>query len=131
MKHLSAIVAVLFLASTFVLTAQEKEKKKAEKEVMLKGEVVDVACYISHGAKGEKHKDCAESCAKAGGALGILTADGKLYVSLLPDSHASGPNDVLMDHIAHQVEAKGFVRSKGGVQGIMITSVAMAGEEKK
>lgn len=131
MKRASWFIAVLVLIFTFALSAQEKEKKKTEKEVTLKGEVVDVACYIAHGAKGEKHKECGESCAKAGGALGILTADGKLYVSLLPDSHASGPNDMLMDHIAHQVEAKGFVRSKGGVNGIMITSVAMAGGDKK
>ena len=131
MKRASWFVALLLLVFTVALAAQEKEKKKSEKEVTLKGEVVDVACYINHGAKGEKHAECAEACAKAGGALGILTADGKLYVSLIPDNHESGPNASLMDHIAHQVEAKGFVRSKGGVQGIMITSVAMAGDEKK
>lgn len=130
MKRASWFIALLLFVFTLALTAQEKEKKKSEKEVTLKGEVVDVACYINHGAKGEKHMECAESCAKAGGALGILTSEGKLYVSLLPDSHESGPNALLMDHIAHQVEAKGFVRSKGGVNGIMITSVAAAGDKK-
>ncbi len=123
MKHRLAVLAVLSLAFSLPLLAADK---KAEKEVTVKGEVVDVACYIAQGAKGEKHKDCAEACAKAGGALGILTKEGKLYVSLLPDDHAAGPNALLMDHIAQTVEAKGFVRSKGGVNAIMIKSVEAA-----
>lgn len=121
MKQRFAFLVVLLLAGTMTLSASDK--KKAEKEVTVKGEVVDVACYIAQGAKGEKHKDCAEACAKAGGALGILTKEGKLYVSLLPDDHSAGPNAMLMDHIAQNVEAKGFVRSKGGVNAIMIKSV--------
>jgi len=112
----------LFLAAAVTVQAQ----KKTEKEVTVKGEVVDVACYMMGGAKGDDHKACAEACAKAGGSLGILTADGKLYVSLLPDNHKQGPNAVLMDHIAHTVEATGYVRTSGGVQGIMIKTVAMA-----
>ena len=30
----------------------------------VKGEVLDMACYLDHGAKGEKHKGCAEKCIK-------------------------------------------------------------------
>jgi hypothetical protein len=124
MKQRFVFPVVLVLALTVSLWASDK--MKAEKEVSLKGEVVDVACYIAQGAKGEKHKDCAEACAKAGGALGILTKDGKLYVSLLPDDHATGPNAILTDHIAQMVVAKGYVRSKGGVNAIMIKSVEAA-----
>ena len=124
MKQRLMLLGVFLLC--FALTTTADDKKKEEKEVTIKGEVVDVACYLAKGAKGEGHKGCAEGCAKAGGALGILTADGKLYVSLLPDDHKAGPNDILMDHISHNVEAKGFVRSKSGVNGLMITSVAMA-----
>ena len=128
MKHILGFVLALVMLSAFTLTAQEK---KTEKEVTVRGEVVDVACYIAHGAIGEDHKDCAEACAKAGGALGILTSDGTLYVSLLPDDHKSGPNAILTDHIAHTVEAKGYVRSKGGVNGIMIKSVMVKEEMKQ
>jgi hypothetical protein len=117
------LVGILVFVFAVPLFAQEK---KAEKEVTVTGEVVDVACYVMGEAKGEGHVKCAQACAKAGGSLGILTADGKLYVSLLPDDHKNNPNAILMDHIGHQVEAKGFVRAKGGTQGIMIKSVAMA-----
>lgn len=121
MKKTFGIVLIALLACTVALTAQDKKKS-----MTVKGEVVDVACYLAQGAKGEDHIACATACAKAGGALGILTADGKLYVSLLPDDHKTGPNAILMDRIGHIVEAKGIARSKGGINGLMITSVAMA-----
>jgi hypothetical protein len=96
------------------------------KETTLSGEVVDVSCYLDHGAKGEGHKQCAVMCAKAGGALGILTSDGKLYVSLMPENHKGGPNEKLMGFIAQNVTVNGIVRSSGGVNGIVVKDVAVA-----
>jgi hypothetical protein len=99
-----------------------------DKETTVEGEVVDVSCYLHHGDKGigEGHKGCAEACAKAGGPLGILTADGKLYVSVMPDDHSAGPNAMLMEHLAAKVSATGFIRTKAGVHGIMISKVEAA-----
>lgn len=122
---------VLAVVLFFVVAGLSADEKKSEKEVTVKGEVVDVACYIAHGARGEKHKACAEACAEAGGALGVLTSDGKLYVSLLPDEHNAGPNALLKDHIAETVEAKGFVRTKGGVNGFVVKSVSAVSDAKK
>ena len=124
-----------FLLSVGLVFAQGEAKQKAmertaEKEMAVTGEVVDISCYLQGGAKGEDHRTCAIGCAKAGGALGILTADGKLYVSVLPDDHKAGPNALLIDHAARIVTAKGIVRSKGGVNGIMIKSVEKAKTEK-
>jgi len=122
---------VLAVGMTFAQDKMKAEKKSKDKEVTVKGEVVDVGCYLHHGAKGDKHKECAEACAKAGGQLGILTDKGDLYLSVLPDDHSTSPNAILMDHISHKVEATGIVRSKGGVRGLMITKVAMASTEEK
>ncbi len=123
LRYIVKAALLLAIAIPLSLNAAPKPHKKAAKEVTMTGEVVDVSCYLAQGAKGEDHADCATACAKAGGALGILTKAGKLYVSVLPDDHKSGPNALLMDHIAHTVSVKGYVRSKGGVNGIMITSV--------
>ena len=111
----------------------DKDKKAAAKEMTVKGEVVDVSCYLAHGdkGKGESHASCAEACAKNGGPLGILTNDGTLYVSVLPDDHSAGPNAKLIDHIGHHVEATGMLRTKGGVNGMMISKVAMEKTESK
>ena len=129
------ILFVLAVGSQFAQDKMMKKegKKSMDKEMTIKGEVVDVACYLHVGdkAKGEDHLSCAQACAKAGGALGILTDKGELYVSMLPDDHSAGPNAILMDHISHKVEATGMVRSKGGVRGIMLTKVEMAKEAEK
>lgn len=134
------LCALVFVFAVGAMFAQDKMKEgKAEKKMASKdksttvqGEVVDVSCYLAHGEKGmgEDHKGCAEACAKAGSPLGILS-NGKLYVSVMPDDHSAGPNAKLMDHIGHQVEATGIVRSHAGVNGIMITAVKMAGVEEK
>lgn len=122
MRHFMVVILALVLALA-VTSAQEK---KMSKEMTVAGEVVDVACYLANDAKGPGHVACATACAKAGGALGILTADGKLYVSLLPDDHKKSPNHLLMDFIGKNVEARGYARVKGGVNGLMIRSVAEA-----
>ena len=135
-RNLIVLLACLLIVAVGVMTAQDKmngEKKMTskEKETTIVGEVVDVACYLHKGAKGDAHKGCAEGCASAGGALGILTEKGKLYISILPDDHKNGPNAILMDHVAQNVKATGMVRSKSGIDGIMITKVEMAEEMKK
>ena len=46
----------------------------------LSGEVVDLACYVGHGAKGPDHQKCALKCAQMGQPLGLLTPEGKIYL---------------------------------------------------
>src|SRR5258708_15674137 len=97
--------------ATAVSTAKGEKAKtgKMSKQTTIDGEVVEVSCYLAHGdkGKGDDHKSCAEACAKNGSPLGVLTKEGKLYVSVLPDDHSTGPNAKLMDHIAHQVKVTG------------------------
>jgi hypothetical protein len=127
MKTLAVYLVVMLVLVSLPVLGQTKQ---AEKEMTISGEVVDVACYLMGGAKGPDHMKCGEACAKAGGALGILTVDGKLYVSLLPDDHKNNPNHLLIGHVGHTVDAKGYARAKAGVNGFMIKSVAMAKMEK-
>ena len=56
------------------------EEKSGGATQSIKGEVVDLMCYLDHGAKGEKHKGCASKCIKSGGPVGLLTADNQLYL---------------------------------------------------
>ncbi|MBI1803664.1 MAG: hypothetical protein HY033_12345 [Ignavibacteriae bacterium] len=130
---IGVLVALLVVSYTTIALAADKKGEKKEKETTVRGEVVDVSCYLAHGKNGmgDEHKSCAEACAKAGGPLGILTKDGKLYVSVMPDDHQAGPNAKLVDHIAHEVEATGKVRSKNGVNGMMIMDVKMVEGESK
>jgi hypothetical protein len=129
----SAFVLAVVLLFAGVTAGYSQGNKSQDKETTVKGEVVDVSCYLAHGKNGtgDNHKSCAEACAQHGGPLGILTSDGKLYVSVMPDDHKTGPNEILMNHIAHQITATGKVRTKNGVRGIMITKVDMADSQNQ
>ncbi len=81
----------------------------------LKGEVVDLMCYLDHGAKGEKHKGCAEKCIKSGGPVGLLTADDQLYLVI---GEHKPMNKELASKAAQTVTLKGKVVERNGVKMI-------------
>lgn len=79
------------------------------------GEVVDLMCYLDHGAKGEKHAGCAETCIKSGGPVGLLTADNQLY--LVVGEHKP-MNDELAPLAAKTITLKGKVVERDGMKMI-------------
>jgi hypothetical protein len=78
------------------------------------GEVVDLMCYLDHGAKGEKHKGCAEKCIKSGGPVGLLSGDD---VYLVIGDHKP-INEELAAKAAQTVTIKGKVVEKNGMKMI-------------
>ncbi len=81
----------------------------------LTGEVVDLMCYLDHGAKGEKHQGCAEKCIKNGGPVGLLTADDQLYLVI---GEHKPMNDELASKAAQKVTLKGKVVERHGMKMI-------------
>ena len=71
------------LAISPLALAQEHEHGKqdltAAAEKTVTGEVVDLMCYVDHGAMGEKHAGCGTKCIKGGGPVGIVE-NGKAYL---------------------------------------------------
>ena len=106
-----ALGAILALPA-FNLGAQEKAVAKTQ---TIKGEVVDLMCYLDHGARGEKHKGCASKCIKGGGPVGLLTADNQPY--LVVGDHQP-MNDTLADKAAQTVTLKGKVVERHGMKMI-------------
>ena len=88
------------------------------------GEVVDLACYLDHGAKGEKHQKCAANCIKAGLPVGVLTDDGKVY--LVVGTHHKPANDQLVDFAAKKVTIEGKVGTQSGVSIIVAEKIEPA-----
>ena len=121
-----SLLALLAGASMVRVIAQEHAGGTA---TTITGAVVDVACWVKSGARGEKHKGCATACAKAGGALGILEdTTNKLYIAVAPKP-GGDPKEKLMEHIAHKVEVTGSVATRGDVSTIAVQSVKMAAEK--
>ena len=85
------------------------EEKAGAATKTIKGEVVDLMCYLDHGAKGEKHKGCATKCIEGGGPVGLLTEDNHLY--LVVGDHAP-MNKELAAKAAQTVTLKGKVEEE-------------------
>jgi hypothetical protein len=89
----------------------------------IKGEVIDVSCYVMEGAKGMAHKDCAVACMKAGQPAGILEdGTGNVYVVVTAD-HLTNPATKVLPYTAKMVEVIGTVNEKGGARTIDIKSI--------
>src|SRR5687768_13375977 len=57
----------------------EPAKGDAKSSQTLRGEIVDLNCYLAHGGKGEKHAKCAKQCVAGGAPMGLATEKG-LYL---------------------------------------------------
>lgn len=119
---LLGFVLLSFLGMTGVVAAHDHDMKGMAKDVTVKGEIVDLACYIDHGAKGAKHQQCALTCLKGGQPMGLLTADGKVYL-LLADHQDAKPFEEAKNYAALQVEVTGPVAEKAGITGLTVESV--------
>ncbi len=93
---------------------QAADEKAAGKTETIKGEVVDLMCYLDHGAKGEAHKACAETCIKSGGPVGLLSGD---QVYLIIGEHKP-INDQLAAKAAQTVTVTGKVVERNGMKMI-------------
>ena len=109
--------AALLFAGAWITFAEPKGD-----EITVKGEVVDLWCYLEGGDHGAEHKDCATMCAKAGNPIGILDEKGNLYVAMGLKEHQPG-KDLLSDKMANTVTIEGILVKKGGTQVIYIASV--------
>jgi hypothetical protein len=92
----------------------------AQDPVSVSGEVVDLACYLSKGSKGKRHKACADMCAKKGMPLGVLTENGDVYL-LLEDHDNPGPYDAVKALAGEDASVSGKKFIKGGVQSILVS----------
>jgi len=125
MRSWITALGVLALLAGFQFAPVSAAEHSGGKTRTVTGEVVDVACYVSSGARGENHKSCAEACANGGGALGILERrTNKLYVVVSPKP-GGDPKAPLMEHITHTVQVTGPVAMRGGVSTIAVQSVKM------
>ena len=87
----------------------------ADQTKTIKGEVVDLMCYLDHGARGEKHAECARDCIKGGGPVGILTGNNELY--LIIGEHKP-INDQLAPLAAKTISVKGKIVERDGMKMI-------------
>jgi hypothetical protein len=111
----SVAVVTAGLVAVWSVQAAEEHQHQAGTEVTVKGEVLDMACYLDHGAHGEKHAQCAATCIESGLPVGIKGEDGKTY--LLIGEHKP-LNKELAKYAAKTITVKGKLVSRDGISMI-------------
>lgn len=113
----SVAIAALLLFGIMPVFGQPKGDA-----VTIKGEVVDLWCYLEGGDRGAEHKKCAVTCAKVGDPIGLLTEKGDVYVLVGIKDH-DPDKDTLIGKMAETVAVEGTLVKKGGTQAIYVTAV--------
>jgi hypothetical protein len=117
---LSVTVAAMLAAYPVIAhEGHEHQGKEAvgdnKQEVTVKGEVLDMACYLDHNATGEKHIACAKKCIESGLPAAIKADDGKTY--LLIGEHKP-LNSELAQYAGKTITVKGKLSSRDGINMI-------------
>lgn len=112
-------IAGLLAALAFSSGAQSGGE--AATPVVLRGEVVDLHCYITRGAKGPDHASCGSACISRGVSAGFLAEDGALYVLLAEKPFSA--KDAVASLVGAPVTARGRMLERGGVKALQLASI--------
>lgn len=110
-----AVVAASLVAAWSVQADEHKHDEGDQPSVTVKGEILDMACYLDHGAHGEKHVQCAATCIESGLPVGIKGEDGKTY--LLIGEHKP-LNKTLAEYAGKTITVKGKLATRDGINMI-------------
>jgi hypothetical protein len=115
----------LTLAALAVAVGGFAAPAQAQEATTITAEVVDLACYLNMGLKGDSHRECAQVCADAGLALGFLGSDGNIYLATEKGMPSPPANPRLRGHAEHTVEVTGVVNQRSGSRSIVIETLKM------
>jgi len=112
-------VALLLLVPAAGLLAADEEAS----DITVKGEVLDMACYLGHGAHGADHQKCALKCAEMGQPIGLLGSDGKVYLLVADHADQSAFNEA-KKMAGQNVTITGTAAGKDGINSLTVHTVA-------
>jgi hypothetical protein len=101
------------------------------RESVLRGEVVEAGCFVIGGRKGESHRHCALTCARAGEPLGVLDDETKLLYLVVQDLSDAPEQNPLLPYVAQKVEVRGITLERGGINGVIVRTVKAINPPKR
>lgn len=108
-----AIVS-LGLANPIVAAAEERT---------ITGEIVDPAGYVKEGRRGPELVEQTYEAVDGGQTLAVLEDGTDTLYLLLAEQPGEDPNELAYDYVNQQVKVKGTVHERGGLRGMVATSV--------
>ena len=115
--------AVAFTFALVLFAAPAEAQMPAGEEVTITGTVIDISCKFGLGQTGEAHRMCAQVCADKGIPLGIVTADGTLYIPTTAGMPGDNQNPRLRAFAEQKVTVTGKAFSAGGAKVIQISEI--------
>ena len=123
MGKLGTAPAAPWSATTIGASVDGKPNAGSVKTVV--GEIVDFSCYLEVGKHGEKHRDCAQKCFRAGQPIGLLTSTGDIYM-LMEEEHDPRRDgmgtfrEAATDHAGHIMEVTGTTSTVKGFNALYV-----------
>ena len=101
-----------------------------ENTVTVKGYVLDSACAFTKNLDKPISRQCAETCARAGSPLVILSDDGTIYWPIAGTTPSAGQNKKLMPFAGQKVVASGRSFERGGSKALVIEKIEAESKTK-
>jgi hypothetical protein len=111
--------------SVTTVTSSIQGKTVSGKPISVVGEIIDLSCYLQVGKHGDKHRDCGQKCVRNGQPVGLLTADGTIYL-LMDEEHDPRRDGMTwfrqkaVDYMAYVVTVNGTFSEVAGQKAIYV-----------
>ena len=115
------IVSASITALGFKLWERKSHSIAQGQDVLVKGEVLDMTCYIAYNLSGPEHASCARDCIRSGLPVGIKAEDGKVY--LLTGKAGKPVNAELADYAAKVVTIRGKQSIRDGFAQLQVDEI--------
>ena len=122
MLQLAAAIVVLagITAVWLNLSQRGRHPLVQGQEIVVKGEVLDMTCYIAHNLSGPQHAECAKECIRKGLPVGIKGENGKTYLLV---GKTQPVNAELADYAAKTVTIRGKETMRDGFAQLQVEEI--------
>ncbi len=118
------IISASITAVSLKLWQRESHRLVQGKEIVVKGEVLDMTCYIAYNMSGPEHAECAKDCIKQGLPVGIKATDGRVYLLVGTDwRRRESLNSQLAEYAARIVTIRGKETMRDGFAQLQVEEI--------
>jgi hypothetical protein len=114
------IISAGITAVSIKLWQRGKHPVVQGQEIIVKGEVLDMSCYIAYNMSGPEHASCASDCIRSGLPVGIKAEDGQVYLLTGYGKHV---NAELADYAAKIVTVRGKETARAGFAQVQVEEI--------
>jgi hypothetical protein len=117
----AVLISATITAVSIKLWEHKNQRLVQGQEITVRGEVLDMTCYIAYNLSGPEHAKCARECIRKGLPVGIKSEDGKVY--LLTGKPGDSVNAELADYAAQIVAVKGKETARDGFAQLQVEEI--------